>query len=616
MSILTIILFFLYSWGFGFTITSFVKNSDNFLERNLMRIGIGLGVLPLLGVVLNLLHIPLDWRIFLALSLLFPLLYLMKNYKKLEFNEFKLKIKKSDIAILIVLLLFSLTLFMYATGAFSYPYFEDHDPYIHALTAKYVSVEKTILDPPTYDFPYIDPYPPAYALIMGLMHQTSPSIMWTLKFFNALIISLGIIFFYFFAKEFIGNRNKALFATFVLAAIPAYLSHFIWAHSLVPTLFLVGMYCLERMKHDKKWLYPSLFVISVFPLIQPSQAIKIFVLLGIYSIIKSLLNRKLLLKEFIAISGGYLISVLWWYNKLGRQFSSEAKIHSGTEFAKIGLFQKLKNIFPYDGGTGTRAYTFDDFFVASSQNMINNPIGVGVVISVLLIVSLAIILIKYKKLLSKENYWISVTLAWFIFTFLGVNSMTFNLPLGLFAFRFWMLFAIPVALLSVEGSRYIAKIFKEFGVGKMITFTVIIAGIILTSGHQKFDLNTMPWNPPLGGLMQSVEELQGYVALKDLEPNTRVFSFCPDSYINIISFDKSICSWCERENSVIGDKDVASDELYSVMKENDYEYLIVDSSCALNFGINETNEKINEMMALNKFQLAAQNDDFLLFKTV
>ncbi len=617
MSIITIILFFLYSWGLGFTVTSFTKNSDNFLERNLIRIGIGLAVIPLVGVILNLLHIPLDWRIFLILALIYPIACLAKNYKQIKLPEFKLKIRKSDIAILVVLLMFALTFYIYASGAFKYPYFEDHDPYIHALTVKYVSTEKTILDPPTYDFPYIDPYPPAYTLIMGLLHQTSPSIMWTLKFFNALIISLGIIFFYFFAKGFIKDKNKALFATFILAAIPCYLSHFIWSHALVPTLFFVAMYCLEQIKNDKKWIYTSLLAISAFPLIQPEQSIKIFILLSIYITVKSIIDKKLLTKEFFAIICGYLLSILWWYNKLGRQFSSEAKIHSGNNFATIGLFQKLKNIFPYDGGTGTRAYSFNDFFVAKSQNMINNPIGIGIVISVLLIASLVLIFINYKKLLDKESYWIPITLFWLLFAFLGVNSMTFKLPIGLFAFRFWMLFAIPVSLLAVEGAWFLTALFKKLGVGKLITLILILSGVLLTSGYQKYAVNTAMWMPPLGGLMSSVEELQGYVELKSLEPNTKVFSFCPDSYINIIAFDKFICSWCEEETNILKRAvNLSSGELSQFIKQQDYKYLIVDSNCATGIGVNKTDELINGIMASNKAQLVTNKIGFLLFKVL
>ena len=81
MGVLTIILFFVYTWGLGFTATKFLKNSENALERNIMRIGIGLGVFVVLAVLLNLLHIPLDWKVFLVLSLILPATILIKKIK-------------------------------------------------------------------------------------------------------------------------------------------------------------------------------------------------------------------------------------------------------------------------------------------------------------------------------------------------------------------------------------------------------------------------------------------------------------------------------------------------------------------------------------------------------
>ena len=132
---------------------------------------------------------------------------------------------------------------MYTSGAFKYPYLENNDPWSHAKGAEFISIQKTAFDPNPFDttnaLTYVDPYPPSYDIFMGVLHQTSQSLNWTLKFFNSLIISLGILFFYYFAKSFIGDEQKALYATFVLAMIPCYPSHFIWAHSLVITLFFL-----------------------------------------------------------------------------------------------------------------------------------------------------------------------------------------------------------------------------------------------------------------------------------------------------------------------------------------------------------------------------------------
>src|SRR3989338_629260 len=64
MYLYSIIVFLAICYGFGYLATFFVKNSEHFFERHLMRIGIGLGTFVSVGYLLNLLHIPLDYRVF------------------------------------------------------------------------------------------------------------------------------------------------------------------------------------------------------------------------------------------------------------------------------------------------------------------------------------------------------------------------------------------------------------------------------------------------------------------------------------------------------------------------------------------------------------------------
>jgi len=147
MSFITILLFFIYTWGLGFAITSFVKNSENFFERNLMRMGIGLGVIPILGVFLNFLHIPLHWIVFLLLSIAIPIYSLLKKKDKLTEITFPkpnlLKIKKSNLYIAVVFILFFILLYVMVKGSFAYPWLEDSDPWHHAVSAKYIAIKHT-----------------------------------------------------------------------------------------------------------------------------------------------------------------------------------------------------------------------------------------------------------------------------------------------------------------------------------------------------------------------------------------------------------------------------------------------------------------------------------------
>ena len=620
MSILTIILFFIYLWGFGYSITRFFHNAENVFERNLMRIGIGLGIFPVLGALLNVVRTPLDWKIFLVLSLIIPLFDLFKRIRNKQYSSFSLKLTKTNLSTLLVFIIFIITLFMYVKGSFIYPYFEDDDPWSQAAAIKYVAMEKTTFS--DYHFSnYIDPYPPAYSIILGVLHQTSPDLMWTIKFFNALIISLGIIFFYFFVKEFTNDKNKALFATFVLMAIPSYLSHFIWSHALIVTLYFPSLYALEMIKYDKKWAYIAMFPIAAILITQPTQAIKFGVIFSIYFLIKSIINKKFQLSLFLAGLYGFILSFLWWapmilkYGSIpavlggqgGMEYISQAK---GTE----SLLSGLRQFFDPAGGSATRVYSFSDFVWAQKTNMINNPIGWGLVISLLLLLGLIYIIIKYRDLLQKEHNWKLITVFWFVFTFLGVNSLTFNLPIGLFAFRFWMLLAIPVSILTAEGLWFLFSLNKQASI-KPVILIIIIVGILLTSFYQKYTVNTAVWSPGQG--WNSFEEIQGYTWMKDnLPKNTLVFTACIDDS-HVIAYDMFSCIWCKDvEDYRKGFLNKSIEDITPWLKSKNYEYLLLDTWCAVNYGINETNTKINDLINSKKYTPIHQTPGAIILKII
>jgi len=416
-SFLTILLFFVYTWGFGYSMTFFFKNSENWLERNLMRIGFGLGGFIVVGVLLNFLGIILDWKIFLALALLGPIVGLVKSKGKITKLE-KIKLNKLDFVVFIVLLIFAITFFMYAKGAFSYSYLEDDDPWVYAESAKYIAVEKTLYRPDwaeTRIFNYLDPYPPGYVLLMGVLHQTSPSVNWTLKFFNALIISFGVIFFFFFAYRLLKDRNKALFATGIFAMIPVYLTHFIWSHALVPTLGFVILYGFLMMNEEKKWLWSVMILFGGVFLIHPRHPFKVVIFVLIFGVFYSIFKRKTQWKYLWGILGGVVISLLWWLpkNKWIEQFimatgdqkitASSATTEGIGNFIVSVLHKVTKFALNPEGGTATRTYSFNDFFFAQKQNLINSPVGIGVVVSLLTFLGiLAMVLFFSTKLNQNE----------------------------------------------------------------------------------------------------------------------------------------------------------------------------------------------------------------------
>ena len=290
MTLINIILFFVYLYGIGYNFTRFLKHHT--IENTIIRVGIGLGAFPVLGILLNKLSLPLDWRIFFILSISF-LLYDFIRYPPRIKETSKLKLNKDTILLLVI---FFISVFIYCTGPFQYPYLENEDPLTHAAGIKYIAIEKNV-NVPCGEFQYINPYPPGYDLIFGILHQTSPSLYWTMKFFNGLIISLGFLFFYFFVREFTRNEAKVLLSTFFLAAIPCYLSHFIWAHSLAVTLFFPAFYCVLKCRDDKRFILPTGIVMAGIFLIQPTQSIKLCLMVFLLFIIIAIVNKKLIINK-------------------------------------------------------------------------------------------------------------------------------------------------------------------------------------------------------------------------------------------------------------------------------------------------------------------------------
>ncbi len=625
ISFITIILFFIYTWGLGFTATYFLKRNESTAEQFFTNIGIGLGVFSIVAILLNLFHLPLDWKIFLVLSLALPSYFWCNKFRRKNVIINRPKFTWSNVKILLVLVIFAISLSMYLLGAFSYPYFEDEDPWGHAVGVKYVALEKTAFDPPLVEngntldvtLSYIDPYPPAYDILLGLLHQTSPDIQWTMKFFNALLISFGIIFFYFTANLLLKSQNKALVATIILAAIPSYLSHFIWAHTLAVTLFFPAIYAFEKIKDNQNWTYLALLMVGAIWVSQNlEQPIKIATMLLLYVIIVSVINHKLWIHGFAALIGGIILSFSWWgavISKYGLSgligsVNPNAAETAVNSVATSGILDKLLSIIyslTYAGGSASRAYGFNDFFLAKSQNMINNPIGIGVVITILALIGVAYTLFKYRQLLAnKENCSLAVVLFWLIFTFWGVNGETFPVSIARGAFRTWMLMAVPVALIATEGIYGLQDIINKITKNKIIwqiLAVIIFMGILFTSAKPKYDLNTAIW--PTSGAFTNPEEpflLAGW--FKTIPDDTKVFIYSPRQKL-VIGWGKLACDWCQEEinfRSKILDK--TSLELHTFLKQNEYEYLLIVPSIDSKILTKKFTEKLVQEKLPQKYQ--------------
>ncbi len=632
ISVITIILFFIYTWGFGFSALYFVKKNENFFERQFLYLGVGLGVFSFLGILLNFLHIPLDWKIFLIISLILPLKVLVKNRKGISKKIIspKIKISKATIFFILVLIIASVSFYVYASGAFSYPYLEDEDPWGHSVGVKYVALEKNAYDPVLQNvrkmdpvLSYIDPYPPAFDIILGVLHQTSPDITWTMKFFNVLIICLGMIFFYLMAQIFLRSRAKALLATFILASIPSYLSHFIWAHSLVITLFFPTIIAFEMSRKEKKWTWIATLMVGAIWVAQNfSQPIKLSTMLIIFLVVISITKRKIFYRGFVAFFSGVSISLIWWgamlhkyglrdflaYFDIGRVSDAQATV-TGELYAasaeKISAFAKLGKVIEglvSSGGSSSRSYSFTDFFIAEGQNQINNPIGIGIVISLLTLLGVILILWKNKEsIVSSKSTYLCITIFWLIFAFWGVNGRGFPISVARGPFRVWMLLAIPISLIAAEGIFAL----KNLSTNKVIRFIIIMAlltGIVFTSAHQKYQLNTAIW-PTSGAFVTNQVEATEYGNwFQTINPGTKVFLYSPRDKI-VIGLGGHSCLWCQevidfRKNITQRN----AKEIHTFLKQNNYEYFIINMRMEMKYFLPESSNEEKQKIIQQKYQ--------------
>lgn len=597
--IANILLFLVYLYGFGHSLTRFFKN-DNF-ENFVIKIGVGLGTLPLMGVILNLINIPLDWRIFLFLSLIFPSIDFICYLKKTRSFP-SLRIPKKGT--LILLGIFAMCFIIYCYGPFAYPWLENDDPWSHAASIKYLSVEKN-LDIEQGVFQYLNPYPPGYQIIMGILHQTHPSLYLTLKFFNGYIIALGFLFFYYFAQELTQNNQKALLATFFLATIPCYLSHFIWAHSLAVVLFFPAFYTILRACKDNRYILPSSVIVSGIFLTQPTQSIKFTILFFIFFLVCSLMKKRIQKSILLIFVLSSLLSLTWWGPKLNEYRTGKMTLIAREGNLVTGSLTKTtekfnRSLFDPKSGSATRPYSLNDYLTIPKHNLINNPIGIGHTLFILVILGIIICYHQIREGEKEDKMPACTILGWVVFTFLGMNSATFNLPVGLFAFRFWMLFAIPASFLAAETVIFLS-LQMHSRMLRVLAIFILLSSILVTSGHSKFRLNTNVW--PWGVYWHSREEISGYIWMrKNLASNSKVFAFTDNLFV--IGNDMHADYWSKKyKKSFKGAVDFSPKELSSALKSNNFQYFVIDQRTIKKFGRDAIKRKIVTINKSDLFEL-------------
>lgn len=334
----------------------------DWLEKAVMRFGVGLAAMSVAGVVLNLLHIPLDYRVFLGLGLAIALCALVRNRRLRRFDAKRIgdawrrSWRRSWRSrpfwhALVMLVLFLVTLKMLMGGAFNYDYFEDGDPWGYAVVVDYIAENRTF-SVPYYSVQYSEPYTQGYQIVMGVLSQTNDSVYWTMKFFSTLIYSFGVLFIYYFSRRFSGSEEIALLAGLFLFAVPAWVSHFIFSLHYNMTLFIVLLYVLAQLMHARQddrgrgndesiapdsaasgaaiadrvegWLPVGIVVFASLFVNHLSTALHASLFCGVLVVTRILAEKRIDWQTIAVFVGGFALSLLyfvpayanhWWLNE-------------------------------------------------------------------------------------------------------------------------------------------------------------------------------------------------------------------------------------------------------------------------------------------------------------
>jgi len=396
---------------------------------------------------------------------------LVKNIRP-ESLKVLLKIKNINMIKVLLIIIFIIYLGVYLKGAFSYPYLEDDDPWGHASTTQYIhdfqsySVPEEKQSLKGYFGHYIEPYPPTYDAIMSLMWGITGQMNWTLKFTNALILALHIFFIFLLAKHFFRSSTKALISAFILAILPASMSHFIWSHSLGMTLFYASLYMTyfsitffkENQKHSVKGMLRSspliinIIVIAGMMVSHPFVSIlfgcffiSIFIFYAVAEFMENNYSPKKIIKKIdtsltmkLLVIGffGLLLSFVFW----------------GEQLAKYG---KDEVLYGHSGGlkghSGDFAYVNPDYSIhqvitSALGSQIDQQHGFGIFALMLGFFAILMLCINYKTLSPrKSNNLLSIF--WFLFLLLSMMKV---LPVDTLLHRFWCYISFPLSLLCAE----------------------------------------------------------------------------------------------------------------------------------------------------------------------
>jgi len=478
------------------------------VEVHVLSTGVGLAAFACLAVLLNTVGLPLVWWVFLASALVLLALAvcrcLLRRKRGQEpfacrpegccaqkapvpFSSFDEPFwTKDSLGLLVAAALAAVLAVVYLCGALSTPWLEDDDSWVHATSAEYVAVHHTYSISPEARagvLSYLEPYPPAFPVLMGVLHQLNTSVFLTLKLFNVLIVSLGILYFYLMAREWTGKPALALWMSGVLWVAPCFMSRFIWAQSLSLVLFFPAFYAMERARREPRWAVVLAILIAGMFLTQPSSAAIFAAMAGISWLVKVVLalfragERPARRYHLHLLAAGFagLVLAAGFYLPAYLKFGREGFLYG------VGRIQPVEGLSMKVAGTSIgRAYGISDFLWSDAfVNKINQPTGLGPVLFLVLSAGVVLLLVRPRRL--KGSPWGVTALLWLGFTVLGLEGDA--LPVSLFPHRFWAFLAVPAAMIAGESLSSLASdldwknVALAVGTGLTLATALIFGGV-------------------------------------------------------------------------------------------------------------------------------------------
>jgi len=567
-----------------------------FLSKNLELINIGYG-LSMFIVLFVALRIPVKFTI--LIGIIVGVLFLI--FKRRHILKQKIKYDKFSLWFILLLLLCGGFFTVYHKGAFAYPWLEDGDPWHHAKGVVWTADHNSFSIPyiaETYSREsYLEPYPPGYDVVMALMYQTHPDVIWVLKFFNVLIITLGLLFSFYFGKEIFKKESSAFLFTSVLAAMPCFMSHFVWAQTLAVVLMFPAMYSLM-----KKQYFISIICTAAILLVQPTTGF----IYGIFFYVPYLLLHR---KVWVFLTGlfGVLLSFVYW----------------GMTLIKFGYADTMKGVGWVTGFVGTLTesgsfgikYTLSDFFTVKSFNMIDQMTGVGWFICLMTLVGIVWIIYKLikKQQVPKMEWWALIV---FVITFLTVISNYF--PINFVPHRMWVYMSIPLAVLAVYSYELLINKMKGYEQLSKVIIIIFVLLIFFSSWIPKAEFQTREWPPgdSFGYDMDSVlYGLNGFISLQQNFPEgTGMLDLCWDSE-RVISYGMKMPVFDEdlkKQRKNLGN--ITIEEISSTAQNKNLEYVIISPVCLRFMSLEKINFLLLKMHESKDFEVIMPMEQFSLWR--